>query len=52
MKEADMVRIAGLIDTALQAPDDAGVSERVRADVRELTAGFPLYPVPVAATSG
>jgi glycine hydroxymethyltransferase len=52
MKEADMVRIAGLIDTALQAPDDAGVSERVRAEVRELTAGFPLYPVPVAATSG
>jgi glycine hydroxymethyltransferase len=52
MKEADMLRIAELIDTALQAPDDAGVSERVRAEVRELTAAFPLYPAPVAATSG
>jgi glycine hydroxymethyltransferase len=51
MKEQDMVRIAELIDAALQAPDDASVSERVRAEVRELTSAFPLYPVPVAATS-
>jgi glycine hydroxymethyltransferase len=49
MKEADMERIAELIDTALQAPEDAGVSERVRADVRELTSAFALYPIPVAA---
>jgi len=38
MKEADMERIAELIDTALQSPDDASVSERVRADVREIEA--------------
>jgi len=49
MKEADMERIAELIDTALQSPDDASVSERVRADVRELTSAFPLYPAPVVA---
>ena len=51
MKEADMERIAELIDTALQSPDDASVSERVRADVRELTSAFPLYPAPVVAAS-
>jgi len=51
MKEADMERIAELIDTALRSPDDASVSERVRADVRELTSAFPLYPAPVVAAS-
>jgi glycine hydroxymethyltransferase len=51
MKETDMVRIAELIDTALQSPEDASVSERVRAEVREMASAFPLYPVPVAAGS-
>jgi glycine hydroxymethyltransferase len=51
MKETDMVRIAELIDAALQSPEDASVSERIRAEVRELTSAFPLYPVPVAAGS-
>jgi glycine hydroxymethyltransferase len=51
MKEPDMVRIAELIDAALQSPEDASVSERVREEVRELTSAFPLYPVPVAAGS-
>jgi len=49
MKETEMRRIAELIDAALQAPDDAEVSDRVRAEVRELTAAFPLYPDPVEA---
>src|SRR5215211_1843304 len=51
MKEAEMRRIAELIDLALRSPDDAGVTDRVRAEVRDLTSAFPLYPMPVAATS-
>jgi glycine/serine hydroxymethyltransferase len=43
-----MRRIAELIDTTLQAPEDSNVSERVRAEVRELAGAFPLYPAPVA----
>jgi glycine hydroxymethyltransferase len=49
MKETEMRRIAELIDTALQAPDDGAVTERIRAEVRDLAAAFPLYPAPVAA---
>src|SRR5687768_14191922 len=44
MKEPDMERIAGLIDRVLAAPDDESVCKKVRAEVRELTGGFPLYP--------
>jgi glycine hydroxymethyltransferase len=51
MKEPEMQRIAELIETTLKSPDDAGVAERVRSEVRELTSGFPLYPVPVEAAS-
>jgi glycine hydroxymethyltransferase len=51
MKEADMRRIAELIETTLNSPDDAALAERVRAEVRELTSAFPLYPVPVEAAS-
>ena len=52
MREADMERIAELIDLALQSPDDAQVASRIRADVRDLTAAYPLYPVAVATTAG
>ncbi len=46
-----MRRIAELIDTTLQSPEDADVAERVRDEVRELTAAFPLYPAPLEAAS-
>jgi glycine hydroxymethyltransferase len=46
MGETEMTRIAALIDRVLTAPDDAGVTAAVRADVRTLTAAFPLYPDP------
>jgi glycine hydroxymethyltransferase len=49
MGEAEMARIAELIDRVLAAPEDAGVLEAVHADVRELAARFPLYPSTVAA---
>ena len=48
MKEAEMRRIAELIDAVLTAPGDAAVHATVRASVKELTSDFPLYPLPVA----
>jgi glycine hydroxymethyltransferase len=42
MGEAEMTRIAGLIDEVLTRRDDATVA-RVRNEVRELASGFPLY---------
>jgi glycine hydroxymethyltransferase len=44
MREAEMRRIAELIDRTLAAPADATVTDAVRGDVRELAAAFPLYP--------
>jgi glycine hydroxymethyltransferase len=43
MGEAEMTRIAALIDRVLAAPDDAGVAAAVRRDVHSLTQEFPLY---------
>jgi glycine hydroxymethyltransferase len=45
MAEEEMRRIAGLIDRVLRATDDAVVAAAVKAEVRELTSAFPLYPV-------
>jgi glycine hydroxymethyltransferase len=44
MAEAEMARIAELIDAVLQAPEDDGAIARVHDDVRALAARFPLYP--------
>ena len=44
MGEGEMVEIAALIDTVLQAPDDPAVHASVRDRVRTLTDRFPLYP--------
>jgi glycine hydroxymethyltransferase len=44
MGEAEMARIAELIDRVLTAPEDAEHLARVGAEVRELAARFPLYP--------
>jgi glycine hydroxymethyltransferase len=41
MKEPEMARIAGWIDTVLRAPDDDQVASRVAAEIRELAKGFP-----------
>jgi len=48
-KEAEMRRVARLIDRVLLAPADENVARSVREDVRELTTAFPLYPVPEVA---
>jgi glycine hydroxymethyltransferase len=44
MKEAEMARIAELIDRVLSRPGDGGVEATVRSQVQELTSQFPLYP--------
>ena len=44
MKEAQMHRIAELIDEALAHRADASALARVRAGVEELAEQFPLYP--------
>jgi glycine hydroxymethyltransferase len=49
MKEAEMERIAELINTVLSAPEDTALAARVRDDVRELTSKFPLYPTSFSA---
>jgi glycine hydroxymethyltransferase len=46
MGAAEMTQVAALIDRVIAAPDDEAVLAAVRADVRALTARFPLYPVP------
>jgi glycine hydroxymethyltransferase len=43
MGEAEMGRIAEMIDRVLKAPDDASVKAKVREEVRALAAAFPLY---------
>ena len=44
MREEEMRQIASLIDAVAQAPEDAAVTQRVRAEVMALTDRFPLYP--------
>ncbi len=44
MKEPEMARIATLIDRVLTNLGNTSVEATVRAEVQELTAGFPLYP--------
>ena len=46
--EAEMLRVAELIDTVLKHKDDATIA-RVKADVRELAEQFPLYAAPLRA---
>ena len=52
MGTSEMDEIAGLIDRVLHAPDHAGVTDAVRAEVRALAARFPLYPVADPALVG
>lgn len=46
MGPQEMRRIAEWIDVVLGSPDDESVAARVRAEVRELCAAFPIYPEP------
>jgi glycine hydroxymethyltransferase len=44
LKEADMETVVELIDKVLMNIDNASIVEAVKADVKALMAGFPLYP--------
>ncbi|MFN2564772.1 MAG: serine hydroxymethyltransferase [Gemmatimonadaceae bacterium] len=52
MREAEMRKVAELIDRVLAASDDESVTEEVRAEVRRLTSAFPLYPEPAGTIAG
>jgi glycine hydroxymethyltransferase len=43
MDEPQMREIASIIGTALKDPEDAGVKEKARAQVRDLMERFPVY---------
>ena len=49
MREPEMERIADLIDQVLMSAEDPTVAERVKEEVRTLSAAFPLYPSPQPA---
>ncbi|HUG94355.1 MAG TPA: serine hydroxymethyltransferase, partial [Planctomycetaceae bacterium] len=42
MKEPEMRRVGAWILEGLHSPDDAAVAERVRREIRELAAAFPV----------
>jgi glycine hydroxymethyltransferase len=44
MKEAEMREIGRLIAEVIHAPESEAVRNKVRGDVGDLTARFPLYP--------
>jgi glycine hydroxymethyltransferase len=46
MGTGEMEQIAALIDRVLVAPEDAGVAEKVKGEVKALAGKFPLYPRP------
>jgi glycine hydroxymethyltransferase len=46
MREPEMARVAELIDRVLADAESAAVQAEIKAQVRELTDRFPLYPVP------
>jgi glycine hydroxymethyltransferase len=43
MKENEMNRIAVWFDRAINNPDDSGQLAKIKNEVKELTAKFPLY---------
>ena len=49
--EPEMERVADMIDTVLTKQDDATLA-RVKVEVRELTAQFPLYAAPARQAVG
>ena len=47
MGKDEMVKLAGWMDQVVRAPDDAGLLERVAAEVRELCSSFPAPGIKV-----
>ena len=51
MDVAEMGKVAEFIDAVLRAMDDSTI-ERVRREVQQLAADFPLYLEPAPAVAG
>jgi len=49
LREPQMRQIGGCIDRVLSQPDDVEVLQRVREEVRELVAAYPLYSAAAGA---
>ncbi|MFL5582823.1 MAG: serine hydroxymethyltransferase [Gemmatimonadaceae bacterium] len=49
MREAEMARVAELIDRALAAAADDAALAALKGEVREMALSFPLYPMPADA---
>jgi len=47
MGPQEMRTVVGWVDAVLSAPDDTAVAARVRGEVHEVCASFPIYPEPV-----
>jgi len=45
MKEADMKQIGEMIAAVIREPESQEIKERVRGEVADLTAKFPMYPL-------
>ena len=44
MKEAEMKQIGSMIAAIIREPESEDVKTRVRNEVAEITAAFPMYP--------
>jgi glycine hydroxymethyltransferase len=44
MKEAEMRKIGEMIAAVIHEPESQQVKDRVRGEVADLTAQFPMYP--------
>ena len=49
MKEAEMKLIGAMIAAVIHEPESEAVKMRVRREVTEITAKFPMYPIPSEA---
>jgi glycine/serine hydroxymethyltransferase len=52
MKEAEMREIGRLIAEVIHSPESEDVRNKVKRDVADLTARFPLYPKRLKAGVG
>jgi glycine hydroxymethyltransferase len=52
MKEDEMRRIGELIAAVIKDPESESLKEKVRREVAQITAGFPMYPNRLKRTEG
>lgn len=51
LKEAEMEKVADLIDQVIQNPEDESVIDKVKADVNEMMSSYPLFAHSVSELS-